>query len=484
MPLTLHRDYADLDGLAAPVTPVPVARPRLVALNEPLAAELGLDAAELRTPEAVEMWAGNRVPDGAVPVAQVYAGHQFGAFNPQLGDGRAVLLGEVTTPDGTRVDVTLKGSGRTPFSRGGDGRAALGPVLREYLVADAMHALGIPTTRALAAVTTGETVIRDGALPGAILTRVAASHLRVGTFQYFAARGDTDRVALLIDHALERHPVDHPTDGPAALVLLDAVADRVADLVAAWMHVGFVHGVMNTDNTTISGETIDYGPCAFVDRFDTAAVFSSIDHGGRYAYGNQPTIARWNLARFAETLIPHLDDDTDEAVRLATEVIDAFSARYDAAWTAGARHKLGLDECDAGAARAHAVALVELLREHRADLTRSWRALADVDRLVAEFPPGAGDDVRRWHTGYEELVGECGVDRGTWTARIAARNPIVIPRNHLVESALQAAVADDIEPWERLLEAVRHPFDDPADDAFTDPAPTEFTAGYRTFCGT
>jgi uncharacterized protein YdiU (UPF0061 family) len=478
----------ELPGLAVPWRPVPVARPALVFLNEPLAVELGLDLQALRGPAAAAVFTGNLVPEGAEPIAQAYAGHQFGGFSPQLGDGRALLLGELIDRAGQRRDVAFKGSGRTPFSRGGDGRAALGPMLREVLIGEAMHALGVPTTRALAVAATGEWVYRDERLPGAVLTRVAASHLRVGTFQYFAARGESERVRQLLAYAVARHDPDlAPLPLPErAQRFLERVAQRQAALVARWMVLGFVHGVMNTDNMTISGETIDYGPCAFVEAYDAGAVFSSIDHQGRYAYANQPAIARWNLARLAETLLPLLHDDADTAVAQATTVIDAFPAWYEAAWRAVWRAKLGLaapfdDAADAQLARDW----LRLLQEHAVDFTRAARALADAAAgdaapLRALFaaadggPAGIEAWLQRWHA------------RGAHdAAALRVANPRIIPRNHRVEEALAAATAGDLRPFEALLAALRRPFDDdPALAPFAEPAPPALAAGYRTFCGT
>src|SRR5471032_3370706 len=345
--MTVHfpfdNTYAALpDGFFARVAPTPVTSPKLIKLNRPLALHLGLDPNWLATPEGTEILAGKRIPDGADPIAMAYAGHQFGHFVPQLGDGRAILLGEVLDADGVRRDIQLKGSGPTPFSRRGDGRAALGPVLREYIVSEAMAALGIPTTRSLAAVITGETVVRETLLPGAVLTRVAASHIRVGTFQYFAARGDTEGVRRLADHVIARHYRQAADAERPYHALLQGVVARQAELVARWLLVGFIHGVMNTDNTSISGETIDYGPCAFMDHYDPATVFSSIDEQGRYAYANQPRIGLWNLTRLAETLLPLLDDDQDRAVAQAQAALGHFIERFDTAYQAGLRSKLGL----------------------------------------------------------------------------------------------------------------------------------------------
>jgi uncharacterized protein YdiU (UPF0061 family) len=364
----------------ARLSPTPVAKPRLIIFNESLASELGVDTRGLEPEELAAVFAGNVIPPGAEPIAMAYAGHQFGNFVPQLGDGRAILLGEVVDRNGERRDIQLKGAGRTPFSRRGDGRAALGPVLREYLVSEAMHALGIPTTRALAVVSTGEPVYRDRQLPGAVLTRVASSHIRVGTFQYFAARGDMEAVKRLSGYVIDRHFPEARASERPPLALLQIVVERQASLVARWMHVGFIHGVMNTDNTALSGETIDFGPCAFIDSYDPATTFSAIDVFGRYAYANQPTIAKWNLARFAETLLPLLDPDPKRAVELANEAISAFTSRFQAHWLAGMRDKLGLssnDEVDLELAHS----LLRAMYENAADFTLTFRRLGDPPRM-------------------------------------------------------------------------------------------------------
>ncbi len=473
----------DLPGAYVAWQPAPAPQPSLVWLNRPLADELGLDADGLAAPGGVAVLAGNAVPEGAQPLAQAYAGHQFGGFSPQLGDGRALLLGEVIDRQGRRRDIAFKGSGRTPFSRGGDGKAALGPVLREVLVGEAMHALGIPTTRALAAVSTGEPVFRDRELPGAVLTRVAASHLRVGTFQYFAARQDAALLRQLVDHAVARHDPGLTAHERPALALLAAVAGRQATLVARWMGVGFIHGVMNTDNMTISGETIDYGPCAFMEAFDPQTFFSSIDTHGRYAWGNQPGIAQWNLARLAEALLPCIDESAERAVDLATAVIEDFPARYRSAWIAVLRAKLGLDD---RAAEADDLALGEaylgLLHDHAVDFTLGFAHLAaaaagDERPLRALFGPAEGmlaPWLERWRT------------RQPLGAAMRRANPVVIARNHQVEAALEAAVErGDLAPFGKLLAVLRSPFElvDGA-DAYVQPAPVDQVAGYRTFCGT
>ncbi len=489
---TFDNSYArDLPGFYVAWQPATVPAPRLLRLNTALADELGLDPQALASEEGLQVLAGNRVPEGASPLAQAYAGHQFGGFSPQLGDGRALLLGEVIDRHGRRRDIALKGSGRTPFSRGGDGKAAVGPVLREYLVSEAMHALGIPTTRALAAVATGEPVQRERTLPGAVLTRVAASHVRVGTFQFFAARGQHDEVRRLADYVIGRHDPSLAGLPDRYLGLLRHVAQRQAALIAQWMNVGFIHGVMNTDNMTVSGETIDYGPCAFMEAYDPEAVFSSIDQGGRYAYRNQPLIARWNLARLAETLLPLLADEPDAAVALATEVIDAFPAWYDEHWRAGQRAKLGLRTAQADDA-ALADDWLALLHAQQVDFTLAWRHLAgaaDAAPRSAEplrdlFVDRAAADawLQRWRA-------RCEAEGGDAAARAAAMravNPIVIPRNQRVEEALAAAVDhDDLAPFERLLAALQRPYElAVGDERYAEPAPRELTAGYRTFCGT
>jgi len=487
---SFDNSYArDLPGSWSAASPETVPAPQLLRFNEALAEELGLDAAELNSVRGARILSGNEVPEGAQPIAQAYAGHQFGGFSPQLGDGRAILLGEVIDRQGRRRDIALKGSGRTAFSRRGDGKAAVGPMLREYVMGEAMHALGIPTTRALAVVGTGETVVREQLLPGAVLTRVAASHIRVGTFEYFAARGDFDRVRALADYAIARHDPQLADRPERYLAWLAAVAERQAALLAQWMLVGFIHGVMNTDNMAVSGETIDYGPCAFMEAFDPKAVFSSIDAGGRYAYRNQPAIAQWNLTRFAETLLPFIAGGVEEhAVAAATEVLQAFAARYEAHWLAGLRAKLGLGGEDAGDAALAADWLV-LLETQAVDFTLAWRRLADAaagrpERLQALFQdPGAlGVWLARWRD-------RSAAERDGTTAQGDAMrrvNPIYIPRNHLVEAALTAASdRGDLAPFERLLEAVTRPFDEREGfEIYATPAPAEITAGYKTFCGT
>jgi uncharacterized protein YdiU (UPF0061 family) len=471
------------------VMPTPVAAPRLVRLNRQLAFELRLDPDWLASPEGVEVLAGKRIPIAAEPIAMAYAGHQFGQFVPQLGDGRAILLGEIIDRKGTRRDIQLKGSGPTPFSRLGDGRAALGPVLREYVVSEAMAALGIPTTRALAAVTTGETVVRERPLPGAVFVRVASSHIRVGTFQFFAARGDVEGLRLLADHVIARHYPQAAEATRPYRALLDAVVGAQADLVAQWLLVGFIHGVMNTDNMSIAGETIDYGPCAFMDAYDPATVFSSIDHHGRYAYGNQPRIAHWNLSRLAEALLPLLSEDENHAVAEAEESLDAFAPRFEKALHAGFRRKLGLarEQRDDIALAAE---LLSVMAKNRADFTLAFRRLSD-----AAVGPKGDDGVRRlfadpsdydaWAMRWRQRLeheGESGVAR---RAAMLAANPAYIPRNHRVEAVIEAAVEQqDFGPFEELLTVLSNPFVEQSYFArYADP-PQEHERVQATFCGT
>ena len=454
--------------------------PRLLVLNEPLAAELGLDPDALRTPAGVQLLVGGSVPEGASPVAQAYAGHQFGGYSPRLGDGRALLLGELTDTSGRLRDLHLKGSGRTPFARGGDGLAAVGPMLREHVISEAMAALGIPTTRSLAVVATGRPVRRETVLPGAVLARVASSHLRVGTFQYARSLDDVDLLRRLADHAIDRH---HPSAAEADqpyVALFRAVVEAQASLVARWMVVGFVHGVMNTDNMTISGETIDYGPCAFMDAFDPATVYSSIDTGGRYAYANQPVAAEWNLARLAESMLPLFHDDQEQAIALAVEALGSFGATYGAAWSAGMRAKLGLP---AGLEESVGAGLVDELvaqmQESHVDLTTFFRALGDAARGDAEPARELVVDLPRfdaWSTQWLAV--------GPDADAMDRVNPVYVPRNHLVEEALDAATSGDLAPLERLLDAVTSPYVvRPGLERYAEPAPQDF-GRYTTFCGT
>ncbi len=500
--LTLDNSYArELEGFSVPWRPEASPSPKTLFFNAPLSEELGLAVATLSGEAGTALFAGNALPEGAEPIAQAYAGHQFGGFSPQLGDGRAVLLGEVIDRTGQRRDIALKGSGRTPFSRGGDGKAAVGPMLREVLIGEAMHALGIPTTRALAVVATGAPVLREVMLPGAVLTRVAASHIRVGTFQFFAARGDAARVRQLAEYTIARHDADLVGAPGRFLALLERVAERQARLIAQWMNVGFIHGVMNTDNMTISGETIDYGPCAFVEAYDPKAVFSSIDTQGRYAFGNQPSIARWNLARLAESLLPLLDDDDNRAMDEAMRVVDGFLLLYARHLLSGQRAKLGLQRVQ-GADDAVDTALADdwlaLLHAGHVDFTLAWRRLADVaagddSRLRSLFADDASAPeawLARWRercAREDDGLSTSGAAAGAARAeRMRLVNPWVIPRNQRVEEALAAASDhEDLGPFDRLLEALKHPYDEtPASAPYAEPASAAVTAGYRTFCGT
>jgi uncharacterized protein YdiU (UPF0061 family) len=492
--MTVHfpfeNTYAALPAnFFARVAPTPVTSPRLIKLNRPLAVQLGLDPDRLDSPEGAEILAGKRIHDGADPIAMAYAGHQFGHFVPQLGDGRAILLGEVIDADGIRRDIQLKGSGPTPFSRRGDGRAALGPVLREYIVSEAMAALGIPTTRSLAAVLTGESVLRETPLPGAVLTRVASSHIRVGTFQYFAARGDTEGVRRLADHAIARHyPQAAKADRPYH-ALLEGVIARQADLVARWLLVGFIHGVMNTDNTSISGETIDYGPCAFMDHYDPATVFSSIDELGRYAYANQPRIALWNLTRLAECLLPLFSDQQDQAISEAQSALAEFAERFNTAYQAGLRQKLGLFTAHDGDS-ALAQALLDAMAKNHADFTLTFRRLSDaaldpaLDRDVRHLfaDPAAYDD---WALRWRQRISDEPQDPAARQAAMRRVNPAFIPRNHRVEAVIEAAVnRDDFAPFEELLTVLSKPFEDQPAFAGYAEAPEPHQRVLQTFCGT
>jgi uncharacterized protein YdiU (UPF0061 family) len=477
------------DGFFARVAPTPVASPRLIKLNRPLAKRLGLDPELLEGPEGAEILAGKSIPNGAEPIAMAYAGHQFGQFVPQLGDGRAILLGEVIDVDGVRRDIQLKGSGPTPFSRRGDGRAALGPVLREYIVSEAMAALGIPTTRSLAVVVTGESVMRETALPGAVLTRVAASHIRVGTFQYFAARGDTGGVKRLADHVIARHYPEIAEAERPYHELLEGVIARQAELIARWLLVGFIHGVMNTDNTSISGETIDYGPCAFLDQYDPAAVFSSIDEQGRYAYANQPRIALWNLTRLAECLLPLLSDDQEKAIEQAQSILGGFAGKFTTAYQAGLRQKTGLlttREAD----EALVQDLLDAMARNQADFTLTFRRLSEaaldvaqdqrVRQLFAE--PAAYDE---WAIRWRQRTSDEPTSPVERAALMRSVNPAFIPRNHRIEAVIQAAVGgNDYGPFEELLAVLSKPYEDqPALSAYAD-SPEPDQRVLQTFCGT
>jgi len=468
----------ELPELVTPWQAAAAPAPELLALNAELADELGFDAARFQEPAGLAVLAGNAVPDGAASVAMVYSGHQFGGYSPRLGDGRALLLGEVLDVHGQRRDLHLKGSGRTPFARGGDGKAAVGPMLREYLIGEAMHALGVPTTRALAVVATGEQVVRERMLPGAVLTRVAASHIRVGTFQYAAANGDVDLLGRLVQYSIARHhPAAAQADRPP-LALLDAMIEAQAALIAKWMLIGFVHGVMNTDNMTISGETIDYGPCAFMDHHDPATVFSSIDQYGRYAYGNQPQIALWNLARLAEALLPLVDADTEAAVAHVTERLHTFLPRHEQHWLGGMRSKLGLTQ-QHDDDKALVDDLLAQMTEARLDHTATFRGLSTVLR-GGLMHAALADWVDRWR----HRLDDEGRDPASVAAEMDAVNPIYIPRNHLVEAALSAASEGDLDPFHRMVDVVTHPYAErPGLEEFALPAPAE-SGRYVTFCGT
>lgn len=473
----LEHSYAALPAaFHARVQPTPVHEPQLVLFNRALAEDLGLDADLLSRPEAAALFAGNALPPGACPIAQAYAGHQFGHLT-RLGDGRALLLGEQITPDGRRFDIQLKGPGQTPFSRRGDGRAALGPMLREYLVSEAMHALRIPTTRSLAVVTTGEPVFRERPLPGAVLTRVAASHVRVGTFALFGALGDVESLQALTRYTLQRHFPDHAGAPNPALALLEQASGRQATLIAHWLRVGFVHGVMNTDNMALSGETIDYGPCAFIDAYDPDAVFSSIDHQGRYAFGNQPGIAGWNLARLAEALLPLLHTDPQEALALARNTLAGFNARFESAWNGLLRGKLGLFTREPGD-ETLANDFLGLLHQAQADYTHSFRSLDP-------GTPPANPDFHAWHRRWVERLRRQDATPDAVRRHMHDHNPAVIPRNHVVEAALLAAERDrDLDPFLRLLRDLADPYQAHGKPGALLEPPPAGTPRCTTFCGT
>jgi uncharacterized protein YdiU (UPF0061 family) len=471
----------------APLPPTPVREPKLIKLNDGLARQLGLDPAALASPEGVAVLAGNRIAEGSEPLAAAYAGHQFGNFVPQLGDGRAILLGEVIARNGVRYDIQLKGAGPTPFSRRGDGRAALGPVLREYIVSEAMAALGVPTTRALAALATGEITMREEPLPGAIVVRVAQSHIRVGSFQYFAAREDVEGVKILADYVIARHYPDVAKADNPYRALLDGVIARQAALVAQWLCLGFIHGVMNTDNMTISGETIDYGPCAFMDTYHPATVFSSIDSQGRYAYGNQPRIAVWNLTRLAETLLPLIDENQDAAIKQAEESLGTFRLQFEAGYAGGLARKIGLlttRENDFELTND----LLGRMAQHQVDFTLMFRRLCDVaggaaDETVRELfvDPTVFDE---WAMKWRARLAEEGGDVAVRVAAMRAANPAYIPRNHRVEEAIVAATAGDFAPFETLAKVLAHPYDDQPEFADYQKPPREDQIVRQTFCGT
>ena len=488
MKLGLEHSYAALPArFFAEVAPTPVANPQLLVYNQPLASFLNLDAA--LPDHAAQLLSGNALPEDAHPIAMAYAGHQYAHFVPQLGDGRAILLGERRGADGRLYDLQLKGSGRTPFSRAGDGRAAVGPMLREYLISEAMHALRVPTTRSLAVVATGEPVRREGMLPGAVLTRMAASHLRVGTFQYFAVRGDEEALRILLGYAISRHAPALAATADPALAFLKQVSDSQASLLAQWLSVGFIHGVMNTDNMALSGETIDYGPCAFMDEYDPQTVFSSIDHRGRYAYSNQPSIAQWNLARFAETLLPLIGSGQDEAIRKATAIVNGFSAEFEAQYQDRMRAKLGLSSIRESNA-ALLGRLLTLMQLARADFTLVFHHLAEAAlgaehegalRALFSDPQPLDDWLRDWR---ERLQSE-GLSPADRHAAMRRTNPAFIPRNHLVDAALVAASdRGDTAPFLALLAVIQRPFDRHPEHASWMHPPREDQRVLATFCGT
>lgn len=479
--------YARLpEGFFSQAEPARAIKPQMLAFNAALAQQMGIDFTGASDEDLSSVFSGQTLPEGSQPIAQAYAGHQFGQFVPQLGDGRAILLGEVVNAQGQRFDVQLKGAGRTVFSRGGDGLAPIGPVLREFLVSEAMHALGVPTTRALAAVGTGVTVMRDRPLPGAILTRVAASHLRIGTVQFFAARDNRDALNRLVDYTLNRHYPEQPIDTTPAMALLKAVTEQQAKLIAKWMSLGFVHGVMNTDNMTLSGETIDYGPCAFMEQYSPQTRFSSIDHGGRYAYGNQPSIAQWNLARLAEALL-QAEEAPDTSLEHAKAIIGAFKPRYEQLWLAAFNQKLGLDEIEEGD-QERLDRLLALMQAGSADFTQTFRGLAHWLRTaeLGSLPEGLQSlaELPGWLAEWHQRLSTQSKNMASVAQGMDQINPYVIPRNHKVEAMLVAAEQGDLEPFERMLAAVRQPFEtEPGQAEFSEPAPPQERV-YQTFCGT
>lgn len=463
------------------VKPIPVRSPKLIIFNDPLAVSLGLNVQALKSEDGISMLAGNQFPEGAVPLAQAYAGHQFGQFT-MLGDGRALLIGEQITPSGERFDIQLKGSGKTPFSRQGDGRAALGPMLREYIISEAMYALGIATSRSLAVVTTGESVMRETDLPGAILTRVASSHLRVGTFQYVAAGGNIEDLRILADYTLQRHFPEFITAENPYLSLLQQVINRQATLIAKWQLAGFIHGVMNTDNITISGETIDYGPCAFMDGYDPATVFSSIDFQGRYAYGNQPKIAGWNLARFAEALLPLLNSEQTVALKFAQEAVSDFPELYHRNWLSGMRAKLGMFGEEAQDAALFET-LLSLMQKHHADYTNTFCALTfDTPEETAFFE---SPEFTKWHALWQARLGRQPESKAASHQLMRSANPALIPRNHRVEAALEAAVKHgDYSVMQQLLDVLSSPYAHTPEQAEYAEVPLRFSQSFKTYCGT
>ncbi len=486
MPFAFDNSYSGLpDAFFTLTEPIPVRAPVMIRLNDPLAIELGIDVARLHSPEGLAILAGNQLAVGAQPLAMAYSGHQFGGFSPQLGDGRAILLGEVVSPDGVRHDIQLKGSGPTPFSRRGDGRSALGPVLREYIVSEAFSALGVPTTRALAAVATGEQVRREGMMPGAILTRVAKSHIRIGTFEWFAARQDHANVKVLADYVIQRHYPDVRQDENPYLALLDQVIQRQAKLIAHWMQLGFIHGVMNTDNMNVSGETIDFGPCAFMDVYDPMKTFSSIDHQGRYAFMNQAPIGHWNLCRFAETLLPLLDADTKQAVDKAERALDAFAAIHQTELQRRLTAKIGIEAGDTRDGQM-VETLLAAMSAGGADFTLVFRHLSDAlesgndhDVIALFDQPGA---IIQWLGEWRVRLGDC--DHGQAIGLMRRTNPVFIPRNHRIEEAIAAGNEGDFAPFHRLTELLQQPFTAQPEFAEYEAAPLPDEVVHATFCGT
>jgi len=488
MPIPFDNTYVRLPAqLHARVDPTPVTSPERIALNRPLAESLGLDVAYLESDEGLAFLAGNAIPAGAEPLAMAYAGHQFGGFSPQLGDGRAILIGEVIDQDGSRRDLQWKGSGPTPFSRRGDGRSALGPVLREYLVSEAMAALGVPTTRALSAVSSGQPVYREEIEPGGVFVRVAASHLRIGTFQYFAARQDHESLRVLLDYAINRHyPACATKDNPA-LAFLEQVCLAQARLVARWMQIGFIHGVMNTDNTSISGETIDYGPCAFMDHYRSDQKYSFIDQGGRYAYSQQPNIALWNLTRLAEALLPLIQEDPAQGGPAAEAVLSRYPEAFQEALESGFRQKIGFPHENANSWPL-VQRLLGIMEENRADFTLTFRHLAEAltpggeSSLLSQFPQSA--DLINWLSNWRDQLRESGITPEQATALMRRTNPIFIPRNHRIEEVILAAKAGDLAPFHRLREVLRKPYQEQPDFCEYEAAPMESEIVPATFCGT
>ena len=476
--LRLESTYANLPEIFyTRLSPVPVSKPKVVIFNQKLAEEMGLDLTHFNEQQKADLLAGNLIPEGCTPFAQAYAGHQFGNFT-MLGDGRAIILGEHLSSSGKRFDIQYKGSGRTPYSRGGDGRAALGPMLREYIISEAMHSLGIPTTRSLAVVSTGETVYREDELPGAILNRIASSHIRVGTFQFAALHQEKTISQSLLDYTIDRHFPESKDHENKALALLDQVMKLQADLITHWMRVGFIHGVMNTDNMALCGETIDYGPCAFMDSFDPSTVFSSIDHQRRYAYANQPVMAHWNLARLAESLLPLIHENRETAIELAEDSLKAFEELYKSKWLAMMGNKLGLTKIE-DQDEELITELLDLMHEYSADYTNTFLDLGQKELPAEEFY--ISEDFSNWHNRWVKRLQQEGGDS---FALMRSVNPAVIPRNHKVEEALQAAERDDLTPFHHLLEAVTNPYESGENlkPYQTPPSPKEKVL--QTFCGT